>query len=134
MTQQAVQIAAKHTPGPFTIRDNGYHKNIAGAMFDIMPPTFDPEQPKNKWPFPVASMHKCSPNAKANARLMAAAPDLLEACRDALRTMRVAVEAGLSGFSERKTKEIVENHSTVVMLKQAIAKAINPATGEEKTE
>lgn len=69
-----------------------------------------------------------SSNAEFIVRAVNAHDDLLAACEDALSTMRVAVEAGLQDFSKQETAEIVENHSTVKALRNAIAKARGETT------
>lgn|SRR3990167_8533299 len=68
-----------------------------------------------------------APERKENARLISAAPDLLAACENGRRILAVAVRCGLSGFSEKETDEIVNNHSTIKMMDAAIAKAENAA-------
>lgn len=55
------------------------------------------------------------------AALRAENQQLREAAKDAIETLRVAVRCGLRGFSEKKTKEIVENHSTIQKLRAALA-------------
>ena len=62
---------------------------------------------------------KCK-TSKANAKLIASAPDLLEACKDLLESL---------GFTRRKNKqELEEDYGTegwrvYIKMKQAIAKA-----------
>lgn len=49
--------------------------------------------------------------------------ELLAACEAAHDSMRIAVEAGLFGFSAEQTKQIVDDHVVVKMLREAIANA-----------
>lgn len=58
----------------------------------------------------------------ANARLIAAAPDLLAACEDALRCLTAAVKVGLN-FPPDEVREIVAEHAVLKELRTAIAKA-----------
>ena len=58
-----------------------------------------------------------------DALLIAAAPELLEACEAALPVLRTAVESGLHGFSAKERARIVREHSTVKKLSDALAKA-----------
>ena len=62
-------------------------------------------------------------NARVNGPLLAAAPELLEACKHGLQTLEVAVRSGLRGFSKYETEEIVANHSALKAMREAIAKA-----------
>ena len=61
--------------------------------------------------------------ALATATLIAIAPDLLKECENALGVLRSAIRAGLDGFSEQETSDIVEEHETIKRLKNVIAKA-----------
>ena len=67
-------MSAKHTPGPWTIR---YRTNVFGIRRDV----------GHVGSVAVCGGHDsnqvdCGPESEANARLIAAAPDLLEALRD----------------------------------------------------
>ena len=81
---------SKHTPGPWSLR--GYNLetldfavSATGQMvdFDIYPPM------SKKHMMPIASVQHCfnGKACEANARLIAAAPDLLEALKDALNVL-----------------------------------------------
>lgn len=72
----------KHTPGAWHISyahkmGNGYY--AAGAAHKILPDKYD-----GKKDLPIASIFAESKNAKANAHLIEAAPDLLEALAEIL--------------------------------------------------
>ena len=58
---------AKHTPGPW---------NVSG-----LPDTYRRDCINANGPRPVAEVPRHNPDWQANARLIAAAPDLLEACK-----------------------------------------------------
>ena len=84
------EIIAKHTPGPWT---------IGGVQPWIQWMQFEPEQ----W----------SEMQKANARLIAAAPDLLEACDELL--------GGMIDGSNRTTKNVTT--FAIEKIKAAVAKS-----------
>jgi hypothetical protein len=91
----------KHTPGPWRIGDAGmtvFGPKVEGKLADIVAQLFRPKTTAE------------SQIRKANARLIAAAPDLLEACR-----------AGLSVCEAESANWQAE------IIRAAIAKA----TGEE---
>jgi hypothetical protein len=49
--------------------------------------------------------------------------DLIDACESARRTLDVAIRAGLDGFTESQTDEMVKNHVTMKKLTAAINSA-----------
>jgi len=70
---------AKHTPGPWVVRKWSQLMNIQGNIHqvtdgDLYPTAFVPA-----WDMPGAGEIEGTQEAIANARLIAAAPDLLEA-------------------------------------------------------
>ncbi len=67
---------SKHTPGPWTIRDN--ENGTLGI--DATEPDGTPCQPARINGDATDSVY--GPVTRANARLIAAAPDLLEACKE----------------------------------------------------
>lgn len=62
----------KHTPGPWTVRDAKYIKGVVSEMRFVV--ECDTNIPQNKGTVALAGY-------KPNANLIAAAPDLLEACK-----------------------------------------------------
>lgn len=118
-------MKAKHTQGPWTVENC-----VSEELLDII---LDYEVPRAASPVLIGTTffdEKDDPEpriklgeAKANARLMAAAPDLLEACEAAIRTLDVAIRAGLHGWDGPTENEIVKNHSTMQVLVAAVAKA-----------
>lgn len=70
----------KHTPGPW-IWANGF-KGLYGAGKDNE--VLDHAEYEGMW---------LGPNAKANASLIAAAPDLLEACKEAIKELEDCLSA-----------------------------------------
>ena len=109
---------AKHTPGPWGTYPSPYPKGVAGAQVSVMPPEFDPTSPKSEWPYSVAMVSLSSPNAEANARLIAAAPDLLDACRIAQKCL-----IDLAPYPPEVTEGVV---GIVGVIRAAIAKAEAP--------
>lgn len=101
-----------HTPGPWVLwhRDNGaayVSKMVNGVHGEIKADT-------------LATLHtpECGGDREANARLIASAPDLLEAARMALYALTVHHNAG-------------EHCADVCRLRAAIAKATGtPANGK----
>lgn len=65
-TKSELKSAVKHTPGPWTIKDHGVMGMLNGRLET------------------VATIYPLSPVEKSNARLIAAAPELLEACKELL--------------------------------------------------
>ena len=112
-----------HTEGPLTIRDNGYSENIAGAQLDIMPPNFDSTAPKNKLPFPLASISKHSPNYKENAALFAAAPDLLAACQAADKLLNDSIKEYLDTYGDDMRHEMSRELEVRAKIVAAMMKA-----------
>jgi hypothetical protein len=91
MTTSAEKKAA-HTPGPWEHVPGTEHHGpyVCGPFGNTVcdcyamsrPPLFSGESPS-----PISHMHEM---AEPNARLIAAAPDLLEACRDLLKMVEAA--------------------------------------------
>jgi hypothetical protein len=75
-------MSAKHTPGP-------WHRRIGRVGNGT--PASQHEQVCNSDGVAVVMLeHDGQPDGDANARLIAAAPDLLEACKDALSSFSAA--------------------------------------------
>ena len=110
--------AAKHTPGPWAIRD---HWADDGA-FEVYP-TRGGKKPKfGEWAA-LAEVREYGPDeapeAEANARLIAAAPDLLEALKES--------RMKLQWFAESYPHDIAAPNFFA-----SIDAAIAKATGEQK--
>ena len=70
----------EHTPGPWTL-----HLRKDGGNWDYQVRTVKPHNPAGGLGCHVATVNKYLDDPSANARLIAAAPDLLEACEDLLK-------------------------------------------------
>lgn len=103
--------AARHTPGPWTInRTNADFVGIAQEGYMPHATVF----PRDNGPW--------EDTAEANARIIAAAPDLLEACRWA---MRYCQEAKANQYDDRAAVPLA---CAISALHAAIAKAEGAAT------
>jgi hypothetical protein len=81
----------KHTPGPWSFEPAfkiGEHW-AAGAAHGVTA-----NDNKDKWRGYVTNVLANSPNAEANARLIAAAPDMLDALRGSLDALRSICDPG----------------------------------------
>jgi hypothetical protein len=100
-------MSTTHTPGPYMLRKldakdrRGRGSNTRkDVMFEIEPASVYPRKDKELWPgqggppaFTICRIpfdSGCEGDAEANARLLAAAPDLLTACQAQLRGDRDA--------------------------------------------
>lgn len=105
---------SKHTPGPWTIRETIAEPYIHGNYW-VVDVDLGPQRKEASWPDATATVSPClglegQPISReiveANARLIAAAPDLLAAC-----------EKWLSGETTWSTTQAYE------MAARAVAKA-----------
>ncbi len=107
-------MTASHTPGPWTV-DTGHRTDIDRTVFA--------HSPIHNNPIAIARVYgegvMASPDAEkiANARLIAAAPDLLAALNDAAAGFAVLSTAGLGETHEAFARE------NFAKAKAAIAKA-----------
>lgn len=69
---------SKHTPGPWKTHDNIGRKGELGIIADVAPCIIAIMGNAKEWPR----------EAEANARLIAAAPDLLKACKKILAEIK----------------------------------------------
>ena len=100
----------KHTPGPWKVTAHPpYNKVIASHGQGRQPVYFD-----------VALCHLETDRAEANARLIAAAPDLLEACKAMLSAIKDSLASGVS----------INNHKYDAVGQQVLA-AIKKAEGAQ---
>ena len=122
----------KYTPGPWNIHLGGYESMgipieyapaHAGGMGKIVATVFD--HAYTDWDEeerPASEIWKTTGDEeKANARLIAAAPELLEACEELLSEM---FEAGNTDLSQWKSPEIRQTiHNRIKKAQAAIEKA-----------
>lgn len=75
---------SKHTPGPWEVYHDGYHDvwSVEGGGDTLCALYFLDEETHRRHPIG-------EPNAEGNARLIAAAPMLLEACKAAMRIVEL---------------------------------------------
>ena len=82
-----------HTPGPWRVTDAGYISSPHGFVPFITPFTTEANRDKHRG---------ATPEAMGNARLIAAAPALLEACHAALVELQILREKITPGYPEVK--------------------------------
>lgn len=99
---------SKHTPGPWEIVRTEPSSHGVGR-FKII---------SGQWS--VAETFCGINEEEANARLIAAAPDLLEACEASLNALVGIIE---SDYQTRSNPRPADNDPAVVLLRAAIAKA-----------
>lgn len=118
-------MTAKHTPGPWQVRDLGlfeWHRSPFNPWRRLLIHTPKPEGSGPTVLFAKSICELADPSTdtdmqSANARLIAAAPDLLAACRAALSLIESEHCCAISGEPEPEYAEDVER------LRAAIAKA-----------
>lgn len=127
---------AKHTPGPWT----GKRENWMGEMVEhqvyIRGGTYEDYDDEGEdmdgggsptiVSTAVAIVQGNSTSKEvtaANARLIAAAPMMLDALRGSLYFAESAIDSGLHGWTDEERAEIVAEHGHVRMLRDIIAKA-----------
>ena len=94
----------KHTPGPWIVGPmSDYIAAKDGSLIAEIPTDYSP----------ITGEHTGA--MVANARLIAAAPELLSACREALRSLDALSESATDGFPK--------DNRAANMLRAAIAKA-----------
>lgn len=106
-------MRTKHTPGPWDVEYENADYNGGGQWYNA--------GPAKVW-FPYNVKKQEEDEAKANAYLIAAAPELLEVLRDALDSLDYVERTlpGLSGYGVRQER--------IQKARAAIAKA----TGEQQ--
>jgi hypothetical protein len=91
-----------HTPGPWSVEKERDFWNVTSVQGDIVG---------------IEGLYRCDGSDEANARLIAAAPELLEALRYMLRRYVELVESGDAGDWNPETE------TEVIEARAAIAKA-----------
>ena len=112
-----------HTPGPWTVNGNIGRKSELGIMADAAPCIIATMGNQKEWPA----------EAEANARLIAAAPDLLAALQEAREAIGVALDMAQRHNPDTGTYHSVEPIPLQLTVRpaffhagQAIAKAVQP--------
>jgi hypothetical protein len=104
-------MKTKHTPGPWNVFELPEDDYEGGGMAVGKPEFLGRKAPDGK-----AEIHVClmagHPEDKANARLIAAAPSLLEACRHLIDAL----------YSDPEQKDMIAKHALNIVRK---------ATGED---
>jgi hypothetical protein len=101
----------KYTPGPWKVIDGDQHDHVFAEEFP------------NKRICNVFSGLQC-PSGAANARLIAAAPELLEACRAAMRILPL-----WGGNDCPEDDHLFEENKALFMMQQKFIEAIAKAEG-----
>lgn len=102
-------ITTKHTPGPWTVGDSGL------SVLKMNQP--DPDYlPRAQRVADVYQDQQFSEESRANAKLVAAAPDLLKACEQVKYLLAVARDHGYGPQSP-------ELQQAAVVVREAISKA-----------
>ena len=70
---------SKHTPGPWSVRRWSWPTEVTGSIHQVISADRFPTAFVPAWDEPNPGEVEASEEAKANARLIAAAPELLEA-------------------------------------------------------
>ena len=109
-----------HTPGPWALIDHG------GGWFDI-------ESENERYFFVCAAGSRDSQSdqqqSSANARLIAAAPDLLACLQEAIEDSDEVLAARISNLGERYRPERLKTmRAQITKARDAIAKATGAAT------
>ena len=121
-----------HTPGPWRV-DETKALGAYGVWTDYLHPS-NPGDDGTGFPVEVCSVVACGKGHKgqeiidrqerdANARLMAAAPDLLAACKRAREVLGIQMASDLRGFTREEKDEIIRGHIDIKEIDAAIAKA-----------
>jgi hypothetical protein len=112
MTRDASEhTASKYTPGPWGAEFTGPHATTRDGFWEIAPVG---HRGQLEWDREIAAT---ADDNEANARLIAAAPDLLEALRNNIHRFVAMINSGDCGFWDPETEE------TVIAARAAIAKA-----------
>ena len=109
---------ANHTPGPWMIYDDGDDEDSS----DIINVWIDDRDGGEKYDIAAMLLDRPVGERKANARLIASAPDLLEALENALADINWLLVEGFDTNADECNIDGVRD--TIAEIKQAIAKAI----------
>lgn len=72
---------SKHTPGPWAVRRWSWPTQVEGSIHQVISADSFPTAFVPAWDKPEPGEVEAGDEARANARLIAAAPELLEACK-----------------------------------------------------
>ena len=109
---------SKHTQGPWMIYDDGDGEDSR----DIINVWIDDRDGGEKYDIAAMLLDRPVGERKANARLIASAPDLLEALENALADINWLLVEGFDTNADECNIDGVRD--TIAEIKQAIAKAI----------
>ena len=109
---------SKHTQGPWMIYDDGDGEDSS----DIINVWIDDRDGGEKYDIAAMLLDRPVGERKANARLIASAPDLLEALENALADINWLLVEGFDTNADECNIDGVRD--TIAEIKQAIAKAI----------
>ena len=109
---------SKHTQGPWMIYDDGDGEDSS----DIINVWIDDRDGGEKYDIAAMLLDRPVGERKANARLIASAPDLLEALENALADIKWLLVEGFDTNADECNIDGVRD--TIAEIKQAIAKAI----------
>jgi hypothetical protein len=76
----------EHTPGPWVVAESGLSVTTKPEPTKTIPLSLSGQAGSERMEMRASVIARCGgmPDSKANARLIAAAPELLEACKEAL--------------------------------------------------
>jgi hypothetical protein len=112
-------MSGQHTPGPWKVYRTRDDRVIIGIGDKDGGGITDSGDIANN----TMGLWRSGPEREANARLVAAAPELLEACESALMQLRVAVIANSGGLFDHDN---VHEHIGIAKIMAAISKATAP--------
>lgn len=110
---------SKHTPAPWTVElDLASNNDIDVVAAELLPVA---SVTVREFPEDTGSVPR--ETALANATLIAAAPELLDACKTALDSLQAWNTMGLSKGAARMARETYEGSPEIKSIRAAIAKA-----------
>lgn len=107
---ERLEAAGEHTPGPWRAEHTGYYWHVVsseGAVTDVCPSQF----------IGGGTIENPSPREPANARLIAAAPDLLDALIEALPYVESCEYD--NGYKPGAVAKVVRNMNAAILKARA---------------